>query len=170
MALTCSVVVTPMAYQAGASPGPVALLTVYNPNASAIVVTGIQLVYKNELGQMQRPPVAESLPPIGPGMTTSVPALSSVSFPFSLAVANLGSANSYQMVAPGAVPSNPLGAHPPQMKLFIGALVYGSDGSVNEAGAGGLLVSYTVAPPPMYQGGSAFFNGPNNSVLLAAVA
>ena len=70
MALNCQMSINTRSYQAGQSPAPIATLPVYNPNASAITVTGIQLVYKDEFGRMQRPPVAESLPPIGPGMTT----------------------------------------------------------------------------------------------------
>ena len=39
------------------------------------------------------------------------------------------------------------GSQPPQLEVWIGALVYASDASVNVSGRTRVLVSYTVAPP-----------------------
>ena len=169
MALTCQMTVTPASYQAGQSPPPVASLQVFNPNAVAVSVTGIELVFRDTQGLAQRPPVLEGLPPIGIGQTTSVPSLGVITIAFPIAVANLASANSFQMVPPSSVPANPQSANPPQSQLVIGARVYGSDGSVNDAGPGGLLVSFANPPPLGFQGGFSHFSGPNNAVLLAAV-
>lgn len=169
MALTCQVVLNTTAYQAGQTPTPVASIQVYNPNATAVTVTGLEMVYTDPQGNTQRPPIAQSIPPIGVGQTTTAPALSSIFIgPIYLAIGSAAAASSYQMVPPGAVPANTQGAQPLQSQLFIGARVYGSDGSVNSAGSAGLLVSYSVAPPQAYQGGYAQFSAPNNAVLIAA--
>lgn len=169
MALQCQLVSSTLAYQAGQSPPPSLALVVYNPNAGAVSVTGVELIYMTPQGVVQRPSMSEPLVPIGVGQTTSVPALSSITIgPFALAVGSVSSANSYQMVPPGTQPFNSQGAHAPQQDILIGANVYGSDGSVNVAGRARVLVSFSVAPPPGYQGGVAQFQAPNNACLITA--
>jgi len=170
LALTCQLSLSYASMQAGQTPPPQLMLQVYNPNAAAVVVTGVEMYFTDPQGNVQRPPVNVPVVPIGPGQSTTVPALSSVNIgPFPIAVGSVAAASSFQMVPPGAQPGNPQGAMPAQSQLFIGARVSGSDGSVNDAGKAGLLVSYTIAPPLGYQGGFAQFNGPNNAVLLAGV-
>lgn len=146
-----------------------ATLFVYNPNAVAVVVTGVELVFKDKVGATVRPVLQPSVVPIGVGQVTSVPALSSLTFgPFPMAFGSAAAASSYDMVPPGAQPGNPQGSQPPQVEIFIGALVYGSDGSVNVAGNTRVLVSYSVPPPLGFQGGFASFGAPNNANLIAA--
>lgn len=169
MALVCNISLNYASYSAGQTPPPMATLTVYNPNASAVVVTGVEMSFLDVNGQAQRPCVNPPVPPIGVGQTVSVPSLSSLTFgPFPLVFGTAAAASSYDMVPPGSLPSNPQGAMKPQQRFFVGATVYGSDGSVNEAGRAGILISYTVSPPLGFQGGFAQFANPNNTALLAA--
>lgn len=169
MALTCQMLVSPPSYQAGQSPPAMAILRVYNPNAVAIVVTGVQLVFKDSVG-VERPfPILPSVVPIGYGQTVSVPATSSIDIgPFPLAFASSAAASSFERVPPGAQPSMTQGSRPPQEQIFVGAIVTGSDGSSNIAGSAGVLVSYSVSPPVAYQGGFMNFYWPNNAALVAA--
>ena len=173
MALQCQIVMSTGACVAGQSPSPMATLQVYNPNASSVAVTGIQIRYYDKLGApAMSAPVGQSMPALGPGQTVVVPTLSSVNFgPFPIAIASPSQACSYPPQPSSALnPTNPNSAMPPQTFFFIGADVMGSDGSVNQAGQDGLLVSYTIAPPVGYQGGFAHFSGPNNACLLSVVA
>lgn len=168
MALQCQMSVNNQAYQAGGTP-PQATLTVYNPNAVAVSVTGLELVFRNNAGAAVKPVLQPSVPPTGVGQATSVPALSSITIgPFPMAFGSVAAGSSFAMVPPGSQPSNPQGSQPLQTDINIGALVYASDGSVNVAGMARVFVSFSVAPPQAYQGGYAFFNGPNNANLTAA--
>lgn len=170
MSLNAQLSVSRPSYQAGSTPVPVVTLTVYNPNASAVSVTGVELSYFDQSGLPTRPAVNASVVPIGVGQTTSVPALSTITIgPFAMAVGSAAAASSYDMVPPGGQPGLPQGSQQPQTEVWVGALVYGSDGSVNVAGRARLLVSYSVAPPLGYQGGFANFAAPNNACLLAGV-
>jgi uncharacterized membrane protein len=169
MALTCQMAISPSSYRAGQSPSPMALLTVYNPNAVAVVVTGVVLVFKDAQGSPRQFSVSPSVVPVGYGQTTSVPALSSITIgPFPIAVGNVAPAAIFNAVPPSSQPSLVQVAMPPQSKIFIEALVYGSDGSVNVSGAAGLLVTYTDAPPVAFQGGFANFYDPNAAAFVAA--
>ena len=169
MALTCNMSLNYASYSAGQTPPPMATLQVYNPNAVAVVVTGVEMTFVDSLGQTQRPCINPPLVPIGTGQTVSVPPLSSLNFgPFPLAFGTAAAASSFDMVPPGAQPPLTQGSQKPQQQFFVGARVYGSDGSVNESGRAGILVSYTVSPPLGYQGGFAQFANPNNTALLAA--
>jgi hypothetical protein len=166
MALQCNVTLSYTAYAAGQNPAPMATVQVYNPNASAVVVTSVNMkAYSLGDPRKQDLAMSPSVPPTGPGMTTSVPALSSITFgPFPIVVASAANVNSFQAVnqSGNLFPVNPQGSQPPQRTVMVGALVYGSDGSINEAGEVGLLVSYTSAPPVSYQGGFLNFSAPNN--------
>lgn len=170
MALQCQMSVNRASYQAGGTP-PMATLTVYNPNAVAVVVTGVELSFTDQLGRALRPVLQPSVVPIGVGQVTSVPALSSITIgPFPMAFGSVSAASSFDMVPPGSQPGNIQGSQRPQDEITIGALVYGSDSSVNVSGAARVLVSYSVPPPLGYQGGFANFGGPNNANLIAVGA
>lgn len=169
MALQCNITLNVSNYSAGQTPPPMATLTVYNPGAVAVVVTGVQLNVKPllESGPPNRVAMAPSVVPIGPGMTTSVPPLSSINIgPFPIVVASAAAGNTYQQMGPtGSVtPVNAQGSQPLQSTLMIGADVSGSDGSANIAGQAGLLVSYANPPPPAFQGGYLQFASPNNFI------
>lgn len=169
MALTCQMTVTPGSYQVGQSQPPMCVLQVYNPNATAVVVTGVNLVFKDPQGVPRQFPVLPPLVPIGVGQTTSVPAGSSINIgPFPLAVASVAAGSSFQVVPPGSQPAVVQGSIPLQMQIFVGARVHASDGSVNEAGSAGLFVSYAIPPPVAFQGGFANFYDPNAAALVAA--
>lgn len=165
MSLQCNVTLSRSDYTAGQSPAPMATVTVYNPNASAVVVTSINMK-AHALGSTANAlSMSPSVPPTGPGMTVSVPTLSSITFgPFPLAIGSAANVNSFAAVnqSGNLNPINPQGSQPPQTQVMVGALVYGSDGSVNEAGEAGLLLSYSSSPPLGYQGGDLNFAGPNN--------
>jgi hypothetical protein len=155
-------------YVPGQNPAPMATLTIYNPNAVAVVVTGVQLQAKvlgdPNINRLAMPP---SVVPIGPGMTTSVPALGTITIgPFPVVVASAANGNTAQSMGPtgSTTPVNPQGSQPLQYTLMIGADVYGSDGSYNQAGVAALLVSYLSAPPLGFQGGFLQFNAPNNFI------
>jgi hypothetical protein len=168
VSLICQVTLNVNTYAAGQNPPPQATLIVFNPNATAVVVTSVQMrartLNDNLINRTSMPP---SVPPIGPGMTTSVPAGSSINIgPFPVVEASAANNNSFQAVnqTGNLNPINPQGTQRPQHTLMIGADVYGSDGSFNQAGEAGLLVSYGSTPPPGYQGGYLNFAGPNNFI------
>ena len=147
-----------------------ATLTVYNPNAVAVTVTGIELVWYDKMGVVVRPAVSPAVPPLGVGQPTSIAALGTQTFgPFALAVGSVAAASSFQMVPPSSLPALEKASAPPQLELWVGGLLYASDGSVNVISKARLLVSYTVAPPLGFQGGFAQFHAINNGCLLAAV-
>lgn len=149
---------------AGGTLPAMASLIVYNPNAVAVAVTGVQMQFSDVSGN-NVPGVSPVVPPTGPGMTTVAPALSIITIgPFPIVMGSAANANSFQMVnqTGNLNPTNPQLAERPQTQLMVGAIVYGSDGSVNVAGAAGLLISYSAPPPPGYQGGFLNFAGPNN--------
>lgn len=166
MALQANVTLNTSVYTAGQNPAPMATVTVYNPNASAVTVTSINMkarVFTDP--NLNRLAMLPSLPPTGPGMTTSVPSLSSITFgPFPIVLGSAANMNSFAAVnmSGNLNPVNPQGSQPPQTRVMIGALVYGSDGSANEAGEAGLLLSYASPPPVGYQGGVLQFDAPNN--------
>lgn len=166
MSLQAQVTLNYSSYSAGQNPPPMATVQVYNPNATAVVVTGIQMSARPQFSPLVNSmAMSPSAPPTGPGQTVSVPALSSITFgPFPMAVGSAANVNSFQAVnqTGNLYPINPQGSQPPQTTLLVGATVYGSDGSVNEAGQVGLLLSYASAPPVAYQGGFLNFAGPNN--------
>lgn len=166
MALQCNMTLNTNTCTAGQN-GVQATLTVYNPNASSVVVTGASVFTTTPAGQYANA-VNQSVVPLGPGMTTTVPAASSITFgPFAIAASSSANANSFQMVNPSnsVIPANPQPSQRPQQQLMVGAIVYGSDGSVNTAGQAGLLVSFTPPPPLNFQGGPLMFSAPNNLAL-----
>jgi hypothetical protein len=170
MALTCQLSINTPSYAAGNTPPPALSLLVVNGNAVAVAVTGVELQFMDQLGNAQRPPVNPPIFPFGPGMGTTVAALSSQTFgPMALPVWMAGNVDTFIMVQPGSQPTVTQGSLPPQREVYVGALVYASDGSVNVAGRAKLLVSYNPAPPRGYQGGNADFAGANNAALIQAV-
>lgn len=171
MALRCQMSLNYASYAAGQNPSPQATLFVYNPNASAVVVTGARIyAFASDDNSQREIPMAPVVPPLGPGMTVVAPTLSSINIgPFAIVVASAANVNSFQAVnqTGNLNPINPQGSQPPQMLLGIGAIVYGSDGSVNRAGSAPLLVSYSSAPPLGYQGGFLNWAAPNNFLTFA---
>lgn len=169
MALTCGMSLNTYAVTAGQSPGAMATLTVYNPNASAVVVTGAALTFRT-LGQTQpNPSLAINPPsvPIGPGQTVSVPALGSINIgPFPIQMAMPANSSSYNSLGPvGTTLTGPSQlALPSQEQIIISALVQGSDGSQNVAADVGLTVSYYTPPPLHSQGGVLQFYRPKNFI------
>jgi len=176
MALTCGISINTTAVTADQSPGASATLTVYNPNASAVVVTGARLTY-TPLGQTNPSPaasVATVLIPTGPGQTVSVPALGSITFgPFPVQAHSPSNSSSYNVASPSGGYGGPIqGALPSQEQLIIGAVVEASDGSSNVAAPAGLTVSYYTPPPLGSQGGFLnFADGDNflNGLLLGVL-
>lgn len=168
MALQCNITLNRTVMDAGASPAPNATLTVYNPNASAVAVTSIQMTYFNGVTGLPINSAAAALTPAyGPGQVVVVPALSSITFgPMPVAVGSAASMNSFSGngFSSGTVPFDTQAGHPPQTSILIGATVYASDGSANEAGRAGLFVSYSPPPPQAFQGGYLQFSAPNNFV------
>lgn len=170
MALQANVTLNYTAYTAGQNPPPMATVTVFNPNAVAVSVTSIQMDARPFLDpNVNALAMSPSVPPTGPGMTTSVPALSTITIgPFPIVLGSASNVNSYQMVnqTGNLNPVNPQGSQPPQQQVMVGAIVYGSDGSSNVAGKAGMTMSYTSTPPVSYQGGFLNLAGPNNLATL----
>lgn len=166
MALQCNMSLNVNTCVAGASPAPMATLTVYNPNASAVAVTAIQMVFFNgKTGAPLNGAVAQTMPAYGPGQVVVAPARSSITFgPMPIAIGLISGMNPFPPggFTTGSVPFNAQAGQPPQASVLIGALVYGSDGSANDAGRVGLFVSYSPAPPQAFQGGYLQFSAPNN--------
>ncbi len=169
MALQCNVSLNYASYTAGQTPPPMATLQVYNPGAVPVNVQSVQMQFYDVSGTISTMSAGASVPPIGPGMTTLVPSLSSITIgPFPVVVASASNVNSFAAVnqAGNLFPINPQRAERSHFTLMVGALVYGSDLSVNVAGQAALLVSYTSNPPPGFQGGYMNFAGPNNLAVL----
>lgn len=145
------------------------MLIVYNPNASAVVVAGVQLNYTILGGStVNQSAVQPALVPIGPGQTVSVPALSSINIgPMSVAMGSAASLNSTQSVTPvgNPFPLNPQPSQPPNPTLVVGATVYGSDGSVNIAVPQGILIYPAINPALGNQGGFFNFGQPGTNFL-----
>lgn len=170
MALVCNMTLNVPFTTAGQNPAPQATLQVYNPSASAVVVTGASVNISSPGGQ-QTSATNQSVVPLGPGMTTVVPALSSITFgPFPIAPGSAANVNSFAAVnqVGNLFAINPQASQRPQQLLLVGATVYGSDSSINIAGVAPLLVSYTSTPPLNYQGGLFQFAAPNNLALGVA--
>lgn len=166
MALQCQILLSSSTTVAGQSPPPMATLQVYNPNASAVAVTAIQMAYYDGVtGRPINAAVAPQMPAYGPGQVVVATALTSITFgPMPVATGSASNMSSYPQAgySSGTTPFNPQAGQPPQTSILIGATVYGSDGSVNEAGRAGLFVSYVPFPPQAFQGGYFNFAGPNN--------
>lgn len=167
MPLSCQVSLNYASYAAGQNPPPMASVFIYNPGQATVVVTSLQLTFTDQFGNVVRPVVSPGMAPTGPGQPVSVASLDDITIgPFPIVVGSAANASSFQAVYPSGVytPANPQPSQPPQSTLLVGALVTGSDGSVNVAGVAPLLVSYTAAPPLGWQGGFYFFNAPNNFI------
>ena len=163
--------------QAGRSPPAQASIIVYNPTASAVVVTA-GAVYASMLGAAGSAvaglAMSPAVLPLGPGMPTTVPALGSITIgPVAVVVPSTAAGNSFQNVGPATYDGDNQGAadYSPggqgQFTVMVGATLYGSDGSLNVSGTAPYLVDVPVVPPQGFQGGYANFNAPNNSALLA---
>jgi hypothetical protein len=164
MALLCSVVLSTTSYAAGSTPPPTASVVVGNNGASAVVVMGVQLhgyVFgSNTAGNPV--PMANSLPPYGPGAPVTVAAGGSATVgPFPVTVGSVAAANG----------GNSQPTQPATFILMVGATVLAQGGGVKyrtEAGAAGMTVRWTVPPLPQSQGGQFIFSRPSNSLFLLA--
>ena len=147
---------------AGASPLPQATLQVYNPNATAVAVTGIQLQMFNASGQ-PIPGGNLPTPAMGPGQNVVAATLSSITFgPFPLAVGSAAAASGFGSVPIPALTGNTELAQPPQVQVLLGGVVYGSDGSINIIVPAGVTISYTSTPALLSQGGVINFTQGSN--------
>jgi hypothetical protein len=168
MPLTCSVSLNSNVYSAGQNPAPQATLTVYNPGASPVTVTSVQMTCQIAgTGQVSNV-CLPGVPPIGPGMAVTVPALSSINIgPWPIAVVSAANVNSFQAVnqVDDLTPINPQPSQPANALIQCFATVMGSDGSINVSSPGGFTLSYQSQPPLGYQGGFLNFAGPNNFAL-----
>lgn len=170
MALIASVTLDRLSYSGGDTPLK-CTLTVYNPNASAIVVTAAVLRVEDWNNPRNRIPCNIPLIPYSAGQSSLIPALGTLSFgPFNIAAVQPGSMNAY--IDPP--PTNMLGlgfgnavqpdnAFPGSVQCRVGCVVYASDRSATEASPAGFLLNYTNPPPPTYQGGWATFSNGNNA-------
>lgn len=158
---------------AGCTPPPQLLLTVYNPNAVALQITGVRIYTRDIAGNVTRAPMMEISVPTGPGQDFIVPALGTIRIgPMSFVVPANGNASSFQAVQQtiGALPVNTQSIQPsqrPQNLIMASATVYASDGSVNEASQAGLTVSYVQGVAGGSQGG--FFTYQQGSNFLTGI-
>lgn len=156
MALVCSVVLSAGSYSAGHTPAPTASIVCYNPGASTVVVTGVELTRRihgsSTLGGPV--PMGTAMPPVGPGGAVVVLAGTAQTIgPFSITVGSVAS----------AIGGNSQPSQPADCILMIGATVMGSDSSRNIAGEAGMLVSYSIRPRVGTQGGQLDFSKASNS-------
>lgn len=167
MSLQCNMSLNVNTCVAGASPAPMATLTVYNPNAVPVAVTAVQLKYFNAVTLAPIvASVAPSMPAVSPGQVMVAPALSSITFgPFPVSVGSASSANIFEaLVTTDTAYTNQQRGQSPQLQMLIGADVYASDGSLNDAGRVGIMVSFNPPPPATYQGGYLSLSVPANFV------
>ena len=165
MALQCQMTLSYASMGAGQTPAPQATLTVFNPNASAVLVTGATIYAQTLAGQ--RVNFNAPLIPLVPGQAT-VAALATLTFgPFPITIPSLANSNTFQALVPtgGQTPLNPQQTQPSQVQYQVGAFVSASDGSVNTAGVAPLLVSFAPPPPMNWQGGPMMFSAVNNLAL-----
>jgi len=164
MALSCAIQTAQLATTAGGQPVTFNL-AVYNPNAVAVSVTGVQIVVAPAGSSLAVSAGSSSLmnqivAPIGPGQTTVVPALSSITIGpmyLDLPSSNSNTAAFMGVPFPGQQWQNTNPALPGTLVLAINALVSASDGSFNMASPGGLTVSSYFPPPAGTQGGNLQF-------------
>lgn len=171
MALNCSVGLNVTAYQAGASTMPMAIITVYNPNATSVAVTGIQMSAVVYGHRSQRLPMGQSVPPTGPGQNTLVAAGGTVTigpFPLSIGSAAYPSSNAPAIQEPtfATYPINPQPTATPSYVVVVGATVFGSDLSSNTASTAGFTLSSSFPPAFGSQGGAFDFSVSQNSANL----
>lgn len=171
MALNCAMSLNVTAYSVGQTPPPMATLTVYNPNASAVVVTSMQVTATQFGNTSQTLPIQQSVPPTGPGQNTTVPAGGSINIgPFPIVLASAayvaGANPTVAQPASAEFPNNPQVSQRSRYIAVIGALVYGSDGSANVAAPVGMTVSHGFPPPIGTQGGFLNFSSPQNFANL----
>jgi hypothetical protein len=166
MALVCAMQLNTQVYAAGSSPMPQLSLVVGNPNAVAVAVTAVQLQYFDAAQRPVNAPVAPQLPAVTPGTSYVVAANSSLVIgPMPVAVGSAANMSTfYGTVTAGAANINQQLGHAPQSLIYIGATVYGSDGSANTAVPIGLNVSYTPPPPAMFQGGGLMWSDGDNII------
>lgn len=156
MALICNVVLSMNTCSAGHTPPPMATIQCTNTGASALVVTGVQLLGRILGSDTPGHPVVmgNALPPYGPGAPVTVAASSSATVgPFPITVGS----------AAAAIGGNPQPSQVPDFILMVGAVVRASDGSRVDAGEAGMTVSYSIRPPVGTQGGQLIFSQPSNS-------
>lgn len=121
------------------------LLTVYNPTAGTVVVTGVQFFFQRLDRIHPTPSAAAMVAPVGLGATVAVPTLGTITIgPTYLAV---GSAAAYTTA------TNPQPSQPQTYVLMVGAYVRASDGSVNIALPVAVQVTPWEAPSATYQDG-----------------
>jgi hypothetical protein len=166
VSVNVSVNVSSYAYQAGQNPPPTVTLVVANPNATAVMVTGVQIV-PTIVGQTgQALSIAPILPALGPGQNVTVPALGSLNLgPFPIVFASAANVNQFQMVnqVGNLNPVNPQLAELATYSISIGAIVSVSDGSNNTAVPAVLTVSPPSQPPLGTQGGFEIFSVSTNA-------
>lgn len=171
MSLQCALNLSTLAYAVGQTPAPMLALKVYNPNASAVVVTGVQISFWDTVGnRLVSPPVTPPMVPTGPGVPTVVPSLDSITMgPFPVVVQSAANGNASLMVPTSSQPPNMQVSQPLVFNLVIGATVLASDGSTNEASRVQLRVAPQSTPPMGYQGGAANFSDGDSANLVSAL-
>jgi hypothetical protein len=170
MALQCALNFVSSTYTAGATPPPQLSMTLFNPNAFAVLVLGVRIYTKDPSGALSQSPYGEVSWPVGPGSNVTVPALGTLLMgPVAFTVGSAANANGAQYVSQVAGQATlPQSAEPPQRTVLAAATVAASDGSLNEATPAALVVSYTSQPPALSQGGSlTYFNQTNFLTGLA---
>lgn len=173
MPLQCQVFVYPSA-AGGEQPVTVAVIAT-NPSPTTPIVISGGSVSVTQLRDGTDVSCAKPMLPLGPGMPTVVaPGATVLVGPAQLAVHSNSAANSFQNPSslidsqPSDARGEPTGNHYPQFTVLVGATLYGSDGSINQAGTAPLLVD-VVAPPPLgFQGGFLHLSAPNNLVTAYA--
>lgn len=173
MPLQCQVVLGPSA-RSGEQPVTVAIVA-YNPSPTTpIAITG-GVMSVEQLGNGTAVPCALPMLPIGPGMPVVVAAgATALVGPVTLVLHSNSAANSFQTVDANPPvnpqPSDSRGGqrslHYPQYTALIGATLYGSDGSINQAGTAPVFVDVVVTPPQGYQGGYLHLSEPKNLANL----
>lgn len=177
MALVCSVVLSTTSYAAGHTPPPTASVVCHNTGGSAVVVSGVAL--SGRVFGSSTPgnpvPMANALPPYGPGAPVTVSAGGSATVgPFPVTVGSVAAAvaNRSESVVVDQDEIQTVSfvrgsmiqpSQRPDFILMVGAMVFGSDGSRNVATEAGITVSYSVRPAVGTQGGQLIFSRPSNS-------
>ncbi len=170
MPLNCQFTIDPTAITDGQQVPIVTIaLTVSNPGATAVAVTGVDVHFSDRSVNQVRPGLAPLALPMGQNQSNIIQAGATVMFgPFPIAIWSSGKLNVSAMIRPDSSPLSTSGS--PQYPVLVGGIVYGSDGTANVASPSRLLISLSSAPARAYVGGNADFSSAGDSALLAAVA
>lgn len=167
MPLTCAFAFSATAYQAGPAAPPTLSLTATNSGTAPVAITGLDVVFSDRSMDATRPASPEPLP-MSQNQSATIAAGTSTTYgPFALAMWSSAPLNPAPMIPPDISPLGTYGF--PLYEVFVGGVVYASDGSANIIARARILVALSNAPARAYLGGVADFSQAQDTPLTTAV-